>query len=62
MLVGTYMESEEVETEYSQGTVTSVDLLRQDPTESAKPKPTVVSSEEKLTSGVSAIGLKTKRL
>jgi hypothetical protein len=33
------MESEEFETESSQGTVTSVDLLRQDPTEeSANPK------------------------
>jgi hypothetical protein len=58
------MESEEFETESSQGTVTSVDLLRQDPIEeSADPKPTVASSEEeKLATGVSAIGMKTKRL
>jgi hypothetical protein len=63
-LVGPYIEYEEFETESSQGTVTSVDLLQQDPTEeSADPKPSVVSSEEeKLATGVSAIGLKTKRL
>jgi hypothetical protein len=58
------MESEESETESSQGTVTSVDLLRQDPTEeSADPKPTIASSEEEnLATGISAIGLKTKQL
>jgi hypothetical protein len=58
------MESEEFETESSHGTVTSVDLLRQDPTEeSAEPKPSVASpEEEKLATGVSAIGLKIKRL
>jgi hypothetical protein len=55
------MESEEFETESSPGTVTSVDLLRQDPIEkSADPKPYVASSEEKLATGVSAIGLQTK--
>jgi hypothetical protein len=58
------MESEEFEIESSQGTVTSAYLSWQDPYEdSADPKPSVASlEEEKFVTGVSLIGLQTKRL